>query len=772
MALPSATEVDPIVERPSVGRRRLGRRLFGLATPLAVGAACLLVGTAAGRPVAASLSEACDPNGPAPGKAAARVCAGLTLPKETVEFAGAANGVVTLTSPFAGVDITHPVNHAGACNVEGAACVYHHWNWGGSLLEFLVVAGCGANDKTCKISLHHNGFNARWAIVTVQLDDNNQGNEVAIVVSTNAPPPKTPDVSLSVALSSSAPSWKLAVGASANVTARVTAVGGSVGSIALGLTKSGSAVSVTSQPSGAKGFSLAKGSSRSFTYRFKGLAGGKSTVVASAGGKTAAGKTVKGSDSAELVVGAAGPTAIDWEMAKRTTTAEVESLTNGADGLGLPTAAWVNPDHWTATLFTRTDTGRYECTADTRFVWSVKPVNLLVDGKQPRAECDPKLNVTQQGTLTVSAQMQTRTGGAWRDSGKPITGKVRVKDWLVVGMGDSNGSGEGDPPFFFKRCNRSLSSYQVQTALDLESKDPHTSVTFIFSSCSGARVEHLWHTDYGGTRRYNGSGLIPSHPDGPPLPPQIDQVKALLDDHGVAPARKVDAALISIGVNDLSFGPVLTYCIKHGAEGLVTVTKDPCENTRVSAVKEPGTLNGVAEFVDAPKGTNATSETLNDWVDIKHKALVGYYGNLAKRLPELGVKSNRVFMAQYPDFAHGADGKLCGYDGVARFPTVTWGWLSGQSVLLNDSVKTGAMQHHWIVPEWDKTRFLKAGYCAPLGVALIRNVVDALGTNDIGGPFHPTPEGADVEKQGTITTVCEKLYNGDATCNEPKVKKG
>ena len=634
MALPSATEVEPSAERPRVGRCRVGRKLLGLATVF-VGAA-FLVGAAAGWPLDASRSEACNPGGPLPGKAALRACAGLYSPKESLEYAGDSSGVVTLHSPFSGYSTTIAVNHKSntECQHEGAACVFHHWNWGGEFLGDIAVAGCGANDLTCKVDLNHLGFGARWATVTVMLDDNNQNNEVAFAVSTNAPPVKKPEGSLSVVLSTSAQSWKLAVGGTAGVTAKVTAQDGPVGSIRLGLSTSGVAVDVTHEPAGAKSFSLGKGSSGSFTFELKGLADGTSMLVALADGKTAAGKAVSAYSSAELVVGSIGPTAIDWEMPPRTTSSTVEEAGKNLP-LGLPTAAWVNPMKWTATLFTRTKSGsQFDCGSDTRFVWEVKPANLLVEGKQPRVACSSKLNVTRQGTFKVTAQMQKHLDGAWRDVGSPLAGKVVVKDWLVVGMGDSNGSGEGDPPFYFERCNRSLSSYQVQTAIALEERDPHTSVTFIHLSCSGARIEHLWHTQYPGTRAAS-----------PPLPPQFEQLDYLLTSHGDAPRRKVDIALISIGVNDLSFGPVLTYCVKDGAQTTAELAKHPCQKDRVSKTGDPGTLNGVKEYVADPNGSSTVAEPLEDWVDIKQKALVSLYDDLAPGLSQLGMNSTHVLMA-------------------------------------------------------------------------------------------------------------------------------
>ena len=313
MWMPSATEAEPAAKPSRVGGRRARLRLFGLATVL-VGTACLLAGSAAARPVTASRSDACNPGGPLPGKAALRACAGLTLPKEKLIIEGNPSGAVTLGSPFTGYSTTIAVGHKSntECQHEGAGCVFHHWNWGGEFLGEIAVAGCAANDPTCKVDLTHNpyGFHANWAIVTVMLDDNNQGNMVAFVVSTQAAPP--PETSLSVSVSSSAQAGKLEIGATASVTAKVTAQGGSVGSISLGrgLESSGAAVAVTSSPAGLSGFSLANGASRSFVFKVKGAKAGGATLSVLADGKSSTGKVVQGSDGVKLRVGSSGLTVL------------------------------------------------------------------------------------------------------------------------------------------------------------------------------------------------------------------------------------------------------------------------------------------------------------------------------------------------------------------------------------------------------------------------------------------------------------------------------
>ena len=440
------------------------------------------------------------------------------------------------------------------------------------------------------------------------------------------------------------------------------------------------------------------------------------------------------------------PDAIDWLMEKRFTKASVANW----DADGLPPAREVNPLSWTATLYTRAHEQKFVCGADVRFIWTVQPAAKLVNGRQPKVGCKTEMHVTRLGTYAVSAQMQRRNGGGWRDFGTPVRGKVDVQDWLIVGMGDSNGSGEGNAPFYFERCNRSIASYQVQTALAVELKDPHSSVTFIHTSCSGARVEHLVNATYAGTR--GGS---------PPLAPQIIEIQHLLRQRGAAPKRDVDVTLISAGVNDLAFGPTLAFCVKIG---LTTTLDPPCHLRTVVATPEPGGERTGAYGADASGATlGAQLQALQDQVE-------GRFGILQAALPKLGVRRDHVFLAQYPDFTHGDDGAACGieFGTLVHFLPSSWDWLSANGNLLNQHVKAAASApgRSWVVPDYNFGAFLKRGYCS--SNSLFRSVIGANLSGDSGGPFHPTAEGHLIEAAGAIPAVCRKLYDGDPTCNEPK----
>ena len=130
---------------------------------------------------------------------------------------------------------------------------------------------------------------------------------------------------------------------------------------------------------------------------------------------------------------------------------------------------------------------------------------------------------------------------------------IRVHDLLIVGMGDSFASGEGNPdvPVRFSRertattasaratgdltrlsgahraveadrrqglhrgeralersgCHRSLYSHQLRAALQLGLEDPHRAVTYVGVACSGSEVT------FGLFLRYTGNEWVPNPPD-------------------------------------------------------------------------------------------------------------------------------------------------------------------------------------------------------------------------------------------------------------------
>jgi Calx-beta domain/GDSL-like Lipase/Acylhydrolase family len=430
---------------------------------------------------------------------------------------------------------------------------------------------------------------------------------------------------------------------------------------------------------------------------------------------------------------------IDWNMPRRALLS-TSDLNGPGTVLGLPKASFVTPSSWKVDL-SLLDGGAplASCPPGVSYSWTVTPPPGAQVTAQPADGCASSMSVDRLGTYTVQATRLTGTGaGLTPTAAPPLEQKVVVKDLLVVGLGDSNASGEGVGPFYFPGCNRGTASYQYQAAYALEQRvKPHTSVTFVSGACSGARTQHLIDHTYDGI---DGQTL---------LPPQIGSVERLLVDHGSAPQRQVDAAMISIGINNIGFGPLLSYCVKHPP----LFGGDPCHQQTVKRT------------VDSSGDVTWTSASSGQTLDKGVRGLVGHlpqrYDDLAQALPGL-VPASKVYLSQYPTETSDDQGNLCSGSGSPLAQSV-WGWLHSTGDLLNRAVAAGAGAHGWhtiVVPD---AAFNGHGYCAhdswfvPLFQAKVHNGNEA-------GAFHANLRGAKVTADVALADLCPALAPDPTAC--------
>jgi hypothetical protein len=243
-----------------------------------------------------------------------------------------------------------------------------------------------------------------------------------------------------------------------------------------------------------------------------------------------------------------------------------------------------------------------------------------------------------------------------------------VRDFLLVAMGDSFGSGEGNPHTYavaqkdvdsgrFKnpkpamwwdsRCHRSLFSSSGLTAALLADRNRDKSFSLINTACSGAETTFgltdayrgklsvaqnatLW-TRYTNTlvpKVYEESylGFEPSFrgkektnseekPAERDIPAQIEQLKKMLDCDGV-PCRKPDAILLYIGVNDIGFSDLVVDLI------LNCESDDKCINQNEKQIA---------------KGLAQTSKTLK------------IFGNKLKEAGLYPEKDSQIYLVGYPN---------------------------------------------------------------------------------------------------------------------------
>jgi hypothetical protein len=307
-----------------------------------------------------------------------------------------------------------------------------------------------------------------------------------------------------------------------------------------------------------------------------------------------------------------------------------------------------------------------------------------------------------QGTYSATARYRLTDGrsGSTRET-------IQVRDLLIVVLGDSPATGEGnpeeparweesrmrllgrlDPPRAARwadggpdgdqpretpggplppasvshvRAYRSTQSGVSRFAMRLEAEDPHTSVTFVSFAATGARTDDLFRPDRSGQNR----ALDP----GPVLPAQLEEF------HAVVGSRPVDVLVLSIGINESRcfelIAEMIHQEIRH-VDPLRLLATYPTRATWAAAgpdVEAPVAASdlGVLEAMDADKRSDALAMDVKLIYDLDEKARAGLEVVRAQleRVREAFVAEPRlawahVYLLDYPDptrVAGGATGE-------------------------------------------------------------------------------------------------------------------
>ncbi|NTX01965.1 hypothetical protein [Myxococcus sp. CA040A] len=335
---------------------------------------------------------------------------------------------------------------------------------------------------------------------------------------------------------------------------------------------------------------------------------------------------------------------------------------------------------------------------------------------------------------------------------------VTIRDYLVVSLGDSYGSGEGAPdaaahwgdtdthPVWQNaRCHRSFKSPAARAALALESSDPHSSVTFLSLACSGATIQRTTYEyeNWGGNFPLGIFDGFATASDGPPrgsgilgpyvgieapayqhgawnpehyMPSQLNRLVTLVGN------RPIDALVLSAGGNDVGFGDILRFCVVH---------------------------------TDCHQGNDG--QELRSKVDVLKAALPTSYDLLQTQLKQVGLDVRSTYLMEYPDFARGNSGQICSsileetnlYAGVGA--DVSYGelaYLDGYVRLpLMNMMQDAAERHGWNYVSGISDAFAGVGsgvghgLCASPSNRWVNNGYDASSTQG--------PEDSEAETTGT-----------------------
>ena len=400
-----------------------------------------------------------------------------------------------------------------------------------------------------------------------------------------------------------------------------------------------------------------------------------------------------------------------------------------------------------ATLLDVPDADQVDCT------WLTTPLSRGGRGGSVTSRCDKpaELSIPYPGGAKVSVEIGRR---------EIASTTAVVTDLLVVAMGDSFASGEGNPdvPVRFSRerradygfgsktepltgyparvgkwsqigdaafiennarwldqaCHRSLYSHQLRAALQLAIEAPHRAVTFVGYACSGAEIVD------GLFLRYKGNEWVPS-------PPDISQISAIAQAQcgpNEAPTLDLPEAYHMGGMlQALKGGLVLRKCDSENARKIdlvmVSIGGNDIGFARLLAnavLSDQSMLRQLGGWFGHVHGFLAATELL-DGLEIKLKSLKrAIHGVL--HVP--WAESDRIMLVAYPSLAMLPDGRNVCPDGRAGM-TVAPDFMMSE-VQARESMAAGerldaimedtSRQNNWTYVSSHRQQFQGRGVCA------------------------------------------------------------
>jgi hypothetical protein len=387
---------------------------------------------------------------------------------------------------------------------------------------------------------------------------------------------------------------------------------------------------------------------------------------------------------------------------------------------------------------------------------------------------------------------------------------VKVRDLLVAGVGDSFGSGEGNPdiPVRFSRersadygkstdedmtgfparigswrtigdkdfidenarwldqaCHRSLYSYQFRTALQLSVEDPQRAVTFVGLACSGAEVVP------GLFLRYKGNEWVPN-------PPELSQISALAQvqcGKEEAPMQDLPEAYHMSGkIPDLQGGLVLRKC-------------DPSHSRAIDLllVSIGGNDVGFARLVaNAVLADQSQLKKLGGWFGQVYQPAeaVGRMAGLEARYKSLNravhnilhipwEQSDRVILSAYPGIALLDNGSVCpdgqaGMEVLPDFKLSATKAREGEKVAerLNALMKKSTSTYGWSFVDAHRRQFNGRGLCAGYTDNAFNNSDDLRiprKTDNTWVPYNPADFRAYASRQRWFRTPNDAFMTGN-----------
>ena len=386
-----------------------------------------------------------------------------------------------------------------------------------------------------------------------------------------------------------------------------------------------------------------------------------------------------------------------------------------------------------------------------------------------------------------------------------------VTDLFIVGMGDSVGSGEGNPdiPVRFSReraahystsakefqlggyparvgrwkqigdkrfiqenarwldqaCHRSLYSHQLRAALELAIEDPHRAVTFVGVACSGAEV-----TD-GLFVRYKGHEWVPN-------PPELSQISAVAEaqcGRREAPFHDLPEAYHMRGWVPELKGLALRKCEEEFARKIdlifLSIGGNDVGFSRLVAnavLADESLLRRLGGWFGQLHGPDAARAQL-DALRARYKSLNGALRNIL-HIP--WEQSDRIVLTAYPGLALLDDGmSICpggkaGMDIVSDFQLSEKKAREGSALAerLNDIMRASSVENGWTFIDAHRKAFLGRGICAGWSDLALSTADDLRLPRKLRGiwePYNPADYRAYASRQRWFRTPNDAFMTGN-----------
>ncbi len=447
--------------------------------------------------------------------------------------------------------------------------------------------------------------------------------------------------------------------------------------------------------------------------------------------------------------------------------------------------------------------------------WLTAPKGGRLRGASMTMPCDTP--VALDIPYPAGARVSVEVGG------REVAGSdVQVQDLFIVAMGDSFGSGEGNPdiPVRFSRervasygdpkkdaqlvgyparvgawktvgdkafieanprwldqaCHRSLYSHQLRAALQLAIEEPHRAVTYVSYACSGAEITE------GLFLRYKGHEWVPT-------PPEVSQISAVAQAQcGSKSAPSVDlpeAYHLGGRVPELVGGLVLQKCDQSQARKidllLLSIGGNDVGFARLVAnavLADQSMLRRLGGWFGQVHGFAEAAHQI-ERLDDRYKALNRAIHNI---LYVPWGETDRVVLVSYPALTLLDDGSSVCPDSRAGMTVVPDFALSQEKARdstvaaerLNDMMRDAVRQHGWTFVEAHRQQFLGRGICAGTteenpGVADDFSLPRKIG--DAWVPFNPADWRAYVQRQRWFRTPNDAFMAGNFHVSQSIMQK-